>query len=98
MTEHKHAALIKAWAYGAKIQKFSKRNQAWEDTDNPTWSEETEYRLRIKPDYVIELNAHILNGELFIDVAAKFPNISLVFDATNNELKSVEIIKWKGKK
>lgn len=96
MTEHKHAKLIKAWADGAKIQKFSKRSQRWEDTDNPSWGEDTEYRLRV--DYTIELNAHILNGELFIDVAAKFPNISLIFDATTSELKSVEMIQWKGKK
>jgi hypothetical protein len=97
MSEHKHAALIKAWADGAKIQKFSKRNQVWEDSDNPSWSEETEYRLRVKPDYAIELNAHILNGELFIDVGAKFPILSLVFDAKTNELKSADLIQWKGK-
>jgi len=96
MTEHKHAALIKAWAEGAKIQKFSKRSQRWEDTDNPSWGDDTEYRLRV--DYTIELNAHILNGELFIDVGARFPNISLMFDATTSELKSVEMIQWKGKK
>jgi hypothetical protein len=96
MPEHKHVALIKAWAEGAKIQKFSKRSQKWEDTDSPAWFEDTEYRLRT--DYTIELNAHILNNELFIDVAARFPNILLVFDATTSELKAVEMIKWKGKK
>lgn len=96
MAEHKHAALIKAWADGAKIQKFSKRSQKWEDTDCPAWFEDTEYRLRT--GYRIELNAHILNGELFIDVAARFPNISLVFDVATSELKSVEMINWKGKK
>lgn len=47
---------------------------------------------------MIELNAHVLNGELFIDVGAKFPNISLVFDAGTNELKAIEMIHWKGKK
>ena len=98
MTEHKHAKLIKAWAEGAKIQKFSKRHQAWEESEHPTWNEETEYRLRIKPDYRIELNANVLNGELFMDVGAKFPNLSLIFDAGSNELKAVELIKWKGKK
>lgn len=98
MKTHKHAHLIKAWADGAKIQKFSKRTQAWEDSDNPSWNEETEYRLRVKPDYAIELNAHILNGELFIDVGAKFPNLSLVFDAGTNQLKAAAIINWKGKK
>ena len=96
MTEHKHAAFIKAWADGAKIQKFSKRSQAWEESEHPTWNEDTEYRLRT--DYTIELNAHILNNELFIDVGARFPNMSLVFDAGTNELKSVEMIQWKGKK
>ena len=98
MTEHKHAALIKAWAEGAKIQKFSKRHQKWGDTDRPAWFEDTEYRLRAKPDYTIEFNAHVLNGELFIDTGAKFPNLSLVFDAKTNELKAVEMIQWKGKK
>jgi hypothetical protein len=38
-----------------------------------------------------------LNGELFIDVGAKFPNLSLVFDAKTNELKSADLIQWKGK-
>ena len=98
MTEHKHAALIKAWADGAKIQKFSKRTQAWEDTDNPTWAEDTEYRLRVKPDYTVEVDAQILAGELFISTGAKFPNLSLLFDAKTNRLKAVEMIKWKGKK
>lgn len=95
---HKHAALIKAWADGAKIQKFSKRHQAWEDSNNPTWSEDTEYRLCEKPDYIVEVNAHILNKELFIDVGSKFPNLSLLFDAKTNQLKTAVIINWKGKK
>jgi hypothetical protein len=98
MTEHKHAALIKAWAEGAKIQKFSKRTQVWEDTEAPTWNEDTEYRLRISPDYVIEVNANVLNGEFFIDVGARFPNLSLVFDAKTNYLKSADLIRWRGKK
>jgi hypothetical protein len=98
MTEHKHAALIKAWAEGAKIQKFSKRTQSWVDTDAPTWNSETEYRLRITPDYTIEVNANVLNGEFFIDVGAKFPNLTLVFDAKTNRLKAAEVIHWKGKK
>lgn len=98
MIEHKHAALIKAWADGAKIQKFSKRYQKWEDTEDPTWAIETEYRLKSKTDYVIEINANVLNGELFIDVGARFPNLSLVFDVKTNMLKSAELIKWKGKK
>jgi len=96
MTEHKHAALIKAWADGAKIQKFSKRSQKWEYTSSPAWFEDTEYR--IVNDYKIEVNANMLNDELIIDVGAKFPNISLVFDSKTNRLKSVEMIHWKGKK
>lgn len=98
MTEHKHCALIKAWADGAKIQRFSIPAQTWEDVDSPAWDEDTNYRIKKVSGYVIEVNANVLNGEFFIDVGARFPNLSLVFDVKTNMLKSAEIIRWRAKK
>lgn len=98
MTEHKHAALIKAWADGARIQKFSERKQIWEDAYKPTWDENTQYRVKVNSDHTIEINVNFLNGEFFIDVDARFPNLLLIFDEETKRLKGAELIKWKGKK
>jgi hypothetical protein len=48
---HKHAELIKAWADGAEIQEYILTMGAdcefgWTDTINPTWKQETEYRIK----------------------------------------------------
>lgn len=98
MTEHKHAAFIKAWADGAKIQKFSSRKQIWEDVYKPTWNVNDEYRIKVNLDHTIEVNANFLNGEFFIDVDARFPNLLLVFDAETKRLTGAELIQWKSKK
>lgn len=44
---HPHAALIKAWADGAKIQFFNPFNKKWEDIDEPNWLAK---KYRIKPE------------------------------------------------
>lgn len=46
-TPHPHAELIKAWADGAKIQKFNFRDKKWEDSDTPTWLGD---KYRVKPE------------------------------------------------
>jgi|APGre2960657373_1045057.scaffolds.fasta_scaffold33829_3 hypothetical protein len=98
MTEHKHAEIIKAWADGAKIQKFSGRKQVWEDADTPTWNVDAQYRVKVNSDHTIEINANFLNGEFFIDIDARFPNLLLIFDGETKQLKNAQLIKWKGKK
>jgi hypothetical protein len=45
---HPHAALIKAWADGAKIQFYSKSEQKWLDVawNHPSWTKDEEYRIK----------------------------------------------------
>lgn len=46
--KHKHAELIKAWADGAEIQHRYLRKK-WEDTRNPGWDCDFEYRIKPVP-------------------------------------------------
>lgn len=87
---HKHAALIRAWADGAKVQAFSRRHNRWMDSESPTWSPETEYRL--KP------NDHVWEAHLTYernDVVAKMyghSNLRLTFDASSGQLIAAEVL------
>lgn len=65
--QHKHADLIKAWADGAKIQYFSDNFQDWIDTENPTWIENTKYR--IDPENYIKFGSNLTDEEIE-DIAA----------------------------
>lgn len=49
---HKHAALIKAWADGAKIQYKLYPQDKWYDVYNPCWISGSEYRIKPEPDVV----------------------------------------------
>lgn len=44
---HKHADVIKAWADGAQVQ--WKKGPVWEDTPQPAWSNDWEYRVKPTP-------------------------------------------------
>jgi hypothetical protein len=46
---HKHRDLIIAWANGKEIQ-VNNGNNTWDNLKNPSWYEETEYR--IKPEVI----------------------------------------------
>ena len=50
---HKHADLIIAWANGAIIQ-FKSRHGVWGNVlqNKPSWSIDTEYRIKEEPQYV----------------------------------------------
>jgi hypothetical protein len=49
MKPHVHAALIKAWADGATIQRCGNDN-VWRDCDNPmVWHIGAEYRIKPEP-------------------------------------------------
>lgn len=55
-TPHKHAASIKAWADGAKIQYLlpGYEHQGWRDAINPSWQEDCQYRVKPpKPESVL---------------------------------------------
>lgn len=67
---HKHAALIKLWADGVKIQR-EQTDGTWKTEVNPTWKEEHNYRVLpvrfIKDEwYAVTL----LDGERLVGVAS----------------------------
>jgi hypothetical protein len=47
-TPHKHAAVIKAWADGHKVQLKSESNGLWVDVEasSPRWLEDLQYRIK----------------------------------------------------
>lgn len=45
-TPHPHAEPIIAWAKGAKIQIWNKREKAWKDCELPTWVATCQYRIK----------------------------------------------------
>jgi hypothetical protein len=45
---HKHAAVIKAWADGAKLQ-WKDDNGHWNDTNQPAFYDHWEYRVKPEP-------------------------------------------------
>jgi hypothetical protein len=65
-TPHKHAELIKAWADGAEIQ-YKNYSDAWEDTPNPSWMVDVEYRIKpaALPTYLTFLAFMSNRGTLF---------------------------------
>lgn len=46
MKERPHAELIRAWADGAQIQYKKYNRDEWEDTSNPAFVEDYEYRIK----------------------------------------------------
>lgn len=87
--KHKHADLIKAWADGAEIQHRYLRKK-WEDTRNPGWDYDFEYRIKPepKPDVIIEMHMTRFNStKLYVE-----PNLRLTFDNDTGDLKSAEVI------
>ena len=94
---HKHAALIKAWADGAKIEYKSKFLGTWHlfDGQQDAWVDSYEYRIKPepKPD-VVKLSAVYLNefGDYILKSSSK-ENLKLTFDGETGELKSAEVIK-----
>ena len=60
MKPHKHAELIKAWADGAKIQRYSDKPECsqvpvqgyfpkWIEESTPQWLRNAEYRIKPEP-------------------------------------------------
>ena len=90
--KHKHADLIHAWADGAEIEYFNHTNHEWEDVKNPSWNENTEYRIKPepKPDYV-----RYLEMPMFWGYVERRPesNMKVVFDGETGDLKSAEVLK-----
>lgn len=90
MTKHKHAALIKAWADGAEIEMYSKRQQRWMLTASPIWNTDSEYRLR--PSVLVwearmEYRKDVVHAFIY-DV----PNLRLSFDNETKKLIKAEVL------
>ena len=97
---HKHAAVIKAWADGAKVQSKVSGSQ-WMDNDYPQWYENTQYRVKPepKPDYVRYIGFENDRGDyqhFLADVYEVVTHwdcvIKLTFDGETNKLKKAEAL------
>lgn len=97
MKPHKHAALIKAWADGEVIQRYSA--DEWQDLLSPSWHVDAIYRIKPKQDIVktFMLEGHFLGGLRFscwdggfVDSDQQF--ISVTFDAETAKIKGVKIL------
>lgn len=93
MKPHKYAELIKAWADGAKIQRFKvERNTGvWVDAETPNWFEHIEYRIKPKAD-VVKYYRYDGNSKL-IGCSAHGANLRFVCDGETGKLKSAEVLK-----
>jgi hypothetical protein len=100
---HRHAKLIKAWADGAEIETWSKKNLVWEEITSPFWLETEEYRIKPQPvitkaymhyDHIEELvKQGGFNGRqhlsLFYNNRNMAKHLELTF--TDNKLTKVEL-------
>lgn len=101
---HKHKDLIIAWANGAEIEYFNDSTGSWQWTDEPYWSEDTQYRIKPEPNpdvvkYMgVELDPlsrqHKQSG-LYYDgsITEYYKNqLKLTFCGETGKLKSAEVI------
>ena len=100
-TPHKHAALIKQWADGAKIEQYIPSISAWYPNESPLWGENTHYRVKPepKPDVVryacldINCNNEVTARSNFFSVSAlRCDNLKVVFDGETGELKDAQVL------
>lgn len=91
--QHKFAEVIKAWADGAEIQ-TRVNGSDWFDTDIPSWSFTSEYRVKPepKPDVVVAIAVvHDADWKVRTELG-KPPNIEFTFDGETAKLKAVRVI------
>lgn len=94
-TPHKHAELIKAWAYGAEIQWFDEYDQQWWDVVTPSWKEKVKFRIKPEPKPDIEFLTHVqwdIGWRWINTTSTKQHNLKMTFDAETGKLKSAEVI------
>ena len=94
--KHKHAALIKAWADGARIEVFSKRYKKWLETRNPTWDEDAEYRVKKAVIFEERYVAFDSASQKIICVISHIPapNVRFCFTADGD---LISVVKLEGK-
>lgn len=92
---HKHAALIKAWAAGAKIQIHRTYREDWVECCFPTWEEQCTYRIKPvpKPDIVCYSRMEGVRGSSSTSYSKwNTHNIKHVYDGETGNLKSVSML------
>lgn len=80
----KHAALIKAWADGARIERkiHNVDPPLWAPDGNPTWHDSDEYRLALKVAryrrFIIIKGARIPRGasDAYVDTLVERPDVA----------------------
>ena len=98
MKPHKHAALIKEWADGARIQ--YETAGVWYDVpedDIPMWMPNKAYRVKPepKPDVIITRQVAMCvnkNGTSYFTHYCNNSNVEYTFDGDTLKLKSVKLI------
>lgn len=65
----KHYALIQQWKDGAQIQRYDNLTNKWENTYNPVWSENSQYRitpiLKLRLPTIEEITQWFIEGKVF---------------------------------
>jgi len=96
--KHKHYDLIVAWANGATIEFFARRQGEWRPAYNPTWDVDMEYRIKPepKPDSVkirkLTYNADIDCVLLQSMSDARDANMMFIFDGETGALKDAQVL------
>lgn len=86
-TPHKHAEVIRAYADGAKVQYKYQADQVWIDTENPSFLEENEYRVKSEPQ---KYRVALVDSEGF----KPWPIIVKIRDSREIFSMHVRFIKW----
>jgi len=95
---HKHAEIIKAWAYGAEIQVYDSMNNIWADVTGSTSWMSDKYRIKPEPKPDKVEFAFVTNCDSTSTFYWRFSgcdnrNLKLTFDGETGELKSAEVLK-----
>ena len=99
---HKHAALIKAWAFGAEIE-VRMEDCSWRLMLSPRWLEQAVYRIKPtpKPDIVYFAcfdSKGVLGKKVMLDTCvsrftgAGVDELKLIFSGETGKLKAAEVI------
>jgi len=93
-TPHKHAEIIKAWADGAEIERYSTIDNEWVHVRIPYWIEDYGFRIKPepKPDDVFYCHTDQRGFNHFYQRPSDDDNLKLTFSGETGKLKSAEVI------